>query len=450
MDPWQQYPAVETGTEVHLTPEGGTLFLGSLPLPLTPAEADFLTGCDGTRTVSELQPAAEGGDVERVRLLLLVAKLVEEGRLTLSDRPRPHAVRITGSRRGFIPPHLIVELTAGCNLRCRHCYREAEAAKNDYMPTAQLLGILDRLHDSGLRSVELTGGEPTLHRDFPAILDHCDRTFDLVGVLTNGTILTPRMIDLFSELGDRLLLSISLDASTAEAHDRRRGVAGAFVRTTRNIERLAHRGVKIRVSMSIDEESFTDLEPTLLLAKRLGAAAFSYTPVLPLGRGRDWAAPGWRMDGAEVLRAEQSLAERYKGFLAVLSDDQKCELDGGEPCGAGYRTFTMDPFGRVRPCAMYDPELLVIGDLRTQRVEDVFANPITRAMAHFTPPNPAVCSGCRLELFCRYCSLRGIQGSEQVEDCAWMHLDEVQAVRRFLPLGGRAQQGDAALSRPPG
>jgi len=448
VDCWKQYIGIETGVEVHFTPEGGTLFLDYLPLPLNLAEADFLAGCDGTRTVAQLQPGADGEDIDRVRLLLLVAKLVEEGRLTFSDQPRPREIRVTGSRRGFIPPHLTVELTAGCNLRCRHCYRESDAGKNSYLPTAELLSILQRLHDSGLRSVELTGGEPTLHRDFPDILEYCADTFALVGVLTNGTIVTPRILRLMESLGDRLLLSISLDGSTAEAHDCRRGVQGAFDRTTRNIQRLAQKDIKVRVSMSVDEESFADIEPTLLLARRLGAVAFSYAPVLPLGRGQDWAGPGWRLDGQEVMRAEQDLVEKYAGFLSVLTADQQCELEGGEPCGAGYRTFTMDPWGRIRPCAMYDPDLIVIGDLRTSSVEDVFANPATRAMAHFPPPNPSTCSGCRLELFCRYCGLRGLQGSQQVADCAWARLEEVQAVLRLLPAA-RGTKGPEASDHAP-
>lgn len=432
MDPWTSYLRVETGTEVHLTPEGGTLFAGYLPLPLNRAEADFLAGCDGTRRVSELQPASVGDDLDRIRILKLVSRLVEGGRLTFSDQPRPGGLRVTGSRRAFIPPHLTVELTAGCNLRCRHCYRESDADKNAYLPTEDLLEILQRLRDAGLRSVELTGGEPTLHRDFPAILEFCGQAFDLIGVLTNGTILTAPILERMKVLEDRLLLSISLDGSTAVAHDRRRGVDGAFARTTRNIERLVASGIKVRISMSVDQESFADIEPTLLLARRLGAVAFSYAPVLPLGRGRDWAAPGWRMDGRKVMQAEQELAEKYAGFLSVLSPDQKCDLDDGEPCGAGYRTFTMDPWGRVRPCAMYDPDFIVIGDLRTSSVEDVFASSVTHAMAHFPPPNPSTCSGCRLELFCRYCGLRGLQGRQQVEDCSWSQLDTVQRVLGHL------------------
>ena len=299
------------------------------------------------------------------------------------------------------------------------------------MPTEELLGLLARLHAAGLRAVELTGGEPMLHADFPRILDFCAERFQLVGVLTNGTLWREDIARRFQAMGPRLLLSISVDGSTAAAHDLRRGVPGAFARTTRNIRRLAALGVKVRVSMCVDEESFADLEDTLLLARDLGAVAFSYTPVLPLGRGRDWAPPGWRLDGQEVMRAERDLAERYAGFLTVLPADALCGLEGEGSCGAGFRTYTMDPWGRVRPCATYSPEELVIGDLRRQGIEEVFGSPVSAAMENLPVPGRPVCAGCRLELFCRYCGLRGLRGSQLVEHCAWAELPQVQRIAAF-------------------
>jgi MoaA/NifB/PqqE/SkfB family radical SAM enzyme len=48
-------------------------------------------------------------------------------------------------------------------------------------------------------------------------------------------------------MGDKLISSVSLDAATPEVHDARRGVKGAWLRTTRNIARLAAIGVGCRV-----------------------------------------------------------------------------------------------------------------------------------------------------------------------------------------------------------
>jgi len=430
MSIWGQYPVLERGNEVHLTPRGGTLFADDVPYTLSLEQADFLAAADGTHPLGELMPGEWSEPYGDYKFARLVTRLVDEARLTLKATPASHPVRVTGSRGAFIPPHMSIELTIGCNLRCRHCYRESEPEKNAYMPTEDLLDVLDRLHQAGLRSVELTGGEPLMHRDFPAVLDFCSERFPLVGVLTNGTLLPDAVADRFSRMGDQLLLSMSLDGPNPESHDLRRGVPGSFAKTTRHLARLSDMGVNVRVSMCVDEGNFADIESTLLLARELGAKAFSYTPVLPLGRGKTWAPPGWNLDGREVLQAEQEIAERHKGFLATLPAETLCGLEGNKGCGAGHRTYAMDPWANVRPCATWGADELIIGNLRQQSIEEVFGHPVTRALEEIPVPSHHHCAGCEMELFCRYCPLRGLHGERLVENCAWGQLPAVEAVKK--------------------
>jgi radical SAM protein with 4Fe4S-binding SPASM domain len=252
----------------------------------------------------------------------------------------------------------------------------------------------------------------------------------MVGVLTNGTRLDGRLARQFADMGEKLMYSVSLDASTAELHDARRGVKGAWARTTSNIARLAALGVAIRVSMVVDERNFDDIEKTLLLARSLGARAFSYSPLLPLGRGKDLFTTHWTMNGADVLRKENELAERYRGFLGVLSEEAVCEVEGEEGCGAGYRTFALDPWGNVRPCATFGPQELVFGNLRSQSLEEVFGHPAVFAMKQLRAPSPEFCSGCRHADFCRYCLLRGLHASEDEPDCGWRKQAAIAQLQR--------------------
>jgi MoaA/NifB/PqqE/SkfB family radical SAM enzyme len=78
-----------------------------------------------------------------------------------------------------------------------------------------------------------------LHPDFREVLNLCASRMDLVGVLSNGTLLDTEVTKQFATMGDKLISSVSLDAATPEVHDARRGVKGAWLRTTRNIARLA-------------------------------------------------------------------------------------------------------------------------------------------------------------------------------------------------------------------
>jgi radical SAM protein with 4Fe4S-binding SPASM domain len=431
MDHLSHYPLLTSGNEIHLTPLGGTFFANGSPTRLSREEIDFLVECDGTHHLAEITPSAWTEAYGDIRFLLFISHLLDSGKLRLLSVPDHRPPRITGSREAFIPPHLSLELTTECNLRCRHCYRESDSSQHDFFPTADLLKLLTELHRLGLRTVELTGGEPLLHPDFLEILSFCAEKFVLVGVLSNGTILSKDLFALYQSMGDRLILSISLDGPDPETHDVRRGLKGSFRRTTAHIRALTEAGLNVRVAMTVDEGNFSLIEKTLLLARELGSLAFSYSPVLPFGRGVEWAGRGWRLDGKAVLQAELDLAARYKGFLTAFSEDTISGIKQ-EGCGAGYRTFAVDPLGNVRPCVTFGTRQAVIGNLLTQSPITVFRHPITFIMADLPVPSQEVCGDCRYLSFCMYCGLRGFYGSGLNPECTWLKLPAVQALSRYL------------------
>jgi radical SAM protein with 4Fe4S-binding SPASM domain len=428
---WDRYPVLTADAEIHLHPRGGTLFVKGEPLKVVLAVAEFLSKCNGSVTVRDAVPSSWNHEFEDLELIGFAARAVHDGWLELRDVPAPHTSRITGSRTAFFPPHMSIELTERCNLRCDYCYRECDASKTAHMSTSDLLGVIGRLCEGGLRSVELTGGEPLLHPDFRQILDFCASRMELVGVLSNGTLLGGEVAEQLASMKERLIVSVSLDASTPEIHDVRRGLKGAWLRTTRNIAHLAALGVGVRVSMAVDERNFADIEKTLLLAKSLGARMFTYSPVLPFGRGKDVYSTKWELCGDEVYAKEAELAARYKGFLGVLSGDAVCEVEGEAGCGAGYRTFCMDPYGNVRPCVTFGSRELIFGNLLQSAMEKVFSHPAISAMTKLRTPSLDLCGSCEHLGFCRHCSLRGWHAGESRPECAWRRQAAVSELSPF-------------------
>jgi len=63
----------------------------------------------------------------------------------------------------------------------------------------------------------------------------------------------------------------------------------SFDKVTRAIKLLSDSGIFVRATMSVSPENFGDIENTLLLAKKLGARVFGYSPIIPFGRGKDIA-----------------------------------------------------------------------------------------------------------------------------------------------------------------
>ncbi|MFZ1986677.1 MAG: radical SAM (seleno)protein TrsS [Desulfatitalea sp.] len=94
---------------------------------------------------------------------------------------------------GLCPDHrqrsctVIIEITQRCNLACPVCYAAASSQRPD-PPVDAIAELFRRAHDGGQGcNIQLSGGEPTLRDDLPAIVAlGRERGFDFIQVNTNG------------------------------------------------------------------------------------------------------------------------------------------------------------------------------------------------------------------------------------------------------------------------
>lgn len=111
---------------------------------------------------------------------------LSNGLLELYDEPINFDRKTSGSFDYYSPVHFIIELTDRCNLKCKHCYRESGPQNNKMLPVAQLLNILQDMAESGINTVELSGGEHTIHPNLKKILQFCSKNFNIVTIISNG------------------------------------------------------------------------------------------------------------------------------------------------------------------------------------------------------------------------------------------------------------------------
>ena len=71
--------------------------------------------------------------------------------------------------------NLRLSVTDRCNLRCPTCYAGSGPDVGTHRSLAQIEAMLDRIvaNEGEADVVQVSGGEPTLHPDFFAILDAC-------------------------------------------------------------------------------------------------------------------------------------------------------------------------------------------------------------------------------------------------------------------------------------
>jgi SynChlorMet cassette radical SAM/SPASM protein ScmF len=180
-------------------------------------------------------------------------------------------------------------LTEGCNLACRHCWLAPKFDPDGSRYPILALEIFNKAIQEaiplGLTSVKLTGGEPLLHPDFPAMLDTLQEKKLALALETNGVLCTAEIAKAIAGL-ESPSVSISLDGADKETHDTIRGIDGAFEKSTAAISILAEYGINPQVIMSVMQANSKQIETIIRLAEDLGASSVKFNIIQPTGRGK--------------------------------------------------------------------------------------------------------------------------------------------------------------------
>ena len=110
----------------------------------------------------------------------------------VARRPLPEFVLWDKMKRRKAPVGFDIELTARCNLACRHCYINLPAgdktAKANELTAVEIERIAGEAVSLGAVWCLLTGGEPLLRKDFFDVYTALRKKGLLVSVYTNATL----------------------------------------------------------------------------------------------------------------------------------------------------------------------------------------------------------------------------------------------------------------------
>lgn len=166
---------------------------GRVSLAVEGYVVDYLALVNGRRDASALQDAlAEkygrifGSVLAATGWQLLENKLTEVVEFLHAPVLEPKNVTVTGGSDGFYPVHATFEIIETCNFSCDHCYYSSDPSKTGKIDFVDAIKVMDKLQENGVRVIELTGGECTIHSHFLEILSAAAERFDMVAIITNG------------------------------------------------------------------------------------------------------------------------------------------------------------------------------------------------------------------------------------------------------------------------
>ena len=196
-------------------------------------------------------------------------------------------------------PVLQLHPSRRCNLACLHCYSSSGPTVRQELPVDLLRTCLDDAFGAGYRQLAVSGGEPLLYADLPALLTHARQLGMVTTVTTNGMLATPRRWGPIAPFVD--FVAVSVDGRPDE-HDAIRGQRGAFDKTVSHLAVIRASGVPFGIIFTLTQHNVDSLEFVVRLAAREGARAVQVHPLTLDGRAIA-ALPQSRPDALELIVA---------------------------------------------------------------------------------------------------------------------------------------------------
>ncbi|MAG38105.1 hypothetical protein CMI45_01825 [Candidatus Pacearchaeota archaeon] len=98
------------------------------------------------------------------------------------------------------PKAVVWEYTLMCNSDCIHCGSDARYARENELDTKESLDLVDQIADIGFKLIVLSGGEPTLRKDWIDIAERIKSHNIDFGIISNALAWTPETLDTLTSL----------------------------------------------------------------------------------------------------------------------------------------------------------------------------------------------------------------------------------------------------------
>ncbi len=226
--------------------------------------------------------------------------------------------------RGITPKRLkapifgMWEITSKCPQNCIYCYNSSPARVEE-LSGRQLFDLADKILESRLFSICLTGGEPSLRREYDELVRYlCVGGISVATAISGANMTIARVKKLSRYLST---VQISLDGSTAEIHDGVRRRQGSFQDAINAIQWFVAEGVKVKISFAASKNNIDDIRRVYELCDKLNVSEL---------RTQKLAISG-RVKGHEEKVVPTD--EQYKQYFDFVEnhDKLKCKLAYGDP-----------------------------------------------------------------------------------------------------------------------
>ncbi len=284
-----------------------------------------------------------------------------------------------------------------CNQHCLHCYAANEVKSNvAELSTEDWKKIIDSCRQAGIPSLTFTGGEATLRKDLPELVNYAQ--WFVTRLNTNGILLTK---ELCKELVSAGLDSVQVTLYSADETIHNELVGGNhFQQTIVGLKNAIEAGLDVSINTPLCSLN-KDYLKTMEFAYHLGVKYFSCSGLILTGNAKRSASKITRLTKSEILQVVQEAVAYAK------ADDKDLEVSFTSPgwieeeelrklklivpsCGAGLSNMVIAPNGDVLPCQSWLSGIS-LGNMLNQSFKEIWESNECQKRRQYCRKNKNVC-----------------------------------------------------------
>ena len=298
--------------------------------------------------------------------------------------------------RHGLPSELHIDLTDGCNERCVHCYLPKGGAH--YIDKKVAFKALKEFREAQGLSVDVSGGECMLHKDFAEIMRYA-KSLDLnIVVMSNLTLCDEKMVALLKEI-DPQFVNVSLYAVTEAIHDSITQVPGSCRKTKEAIDALQAAGVHVRIATPFMRENKGSVEELKEYASKRHVHLIADSEIF----GQIDHSCANQSHALSMSELEELLSSHKEVFAKGCAESERCRPDA-KVCDVGDARLNLDAEGKYYPCDGFHGA--IIGDARKDSLWDVWTGEALNKLRALKNKDFGACASCADRAWCKVCPMR--------------------------------------------
>jgi len=318
----------------------------------------------------------------------------------MTRRPLTQKLRQLGEQS--FPTTAVFEVTRRCNAHCGFCYIDKSAVED--LDTIEVKSIIDKLSESGILFLTITGGEPYMRQDIDDILTYAvSKDFFQIDIMTNGIVMQEKNIEFLANHTRHIRgISLSFFSSEESTNDAFFGVSGATAKILQTAKKLQGLGLRVLMKMQLQKENEDTFTQTMEMLIKEGFFVKTQ-PNVYLNAHTDASRYGC-YNQPEHIQKYYQLLQSNPFTKKILDAQEPLSNDCGTTFCQGIRTMVyIDSAGTVRPCVSFSD--VSLGSLRgDQSLQTILQTSSERKkLQTFRQEQIEKCRNCRFLGTCSPC-----------------------------------------------